>query len=66
VFAHTAGRHRHQEWLAFLRKIDREVSAELDIHIICDNDATHKHPKVISWLKGHPRFHLHLTPTSSS
>ena len=66
VFAHTAARHRHQEWLAFLRKIDREVSAELDIHIICDNYATHKHPKVISWLKGHPRFHLHLTPTSSS
>ena len=66
VFAHTAARHRHQEWLAFLRKIDREVSAELDIHIICDNYATHKHPKVITWLKRHPRFHLHLTPTSSS
>ena len=66
VFAHTAARHRHQEWLAFLRKIDREVSAELDIHVICDNYATHKHPKVITWLKRHPRFHLHLTPTSSS
>ena len=66
VFAHTAARHRHQEWLAFLRKIEREVSAELDIHVICDNYATHKHPKVITWLKRHPRFHLHLTPTSSS
>ena len=66
VFAHTAARHRHQEWLAFLRKIDHEVSAEFDIHIICDNYATHKHPKVITWLKRHPRFHLHLTPTSSS
>jgi transposase len=66
VFAHTAARHRHQEWLAFLRKIEREVSPELDIHIICDNYATHKHPKVIAWLKRHPRFHMHLTPTSSS
>jgi transposase len=66
VFPHTAGRHRHQEWLAFLRKIEREVSPELDIHIICDNYATHKHPKVIAWLKRHARFHLHLTPTSSS
>ena len=55
-----------QEWLAFLRKIEREVSPELDIHIICDNYATHKHPKVIAWIKRHPRFHLHLTPTSSS
>ena len=66
VSAHTATRHRHQEWLAFLRKIDREVSAEFEIHIICDNYATHKHPKVITCLKRHPRFHLHLTPTSSS
>lgn len=66
VFAHAAARHRHQEWLAFLRKIDREVSPELDIHIICDNYATHKHPKVTTWLKRHPRFHFHFTPTSSS
>jgi transposase len=65
IFAHTAARHRHQEWLAFLRKIEREVSPELDIHIICDNYATHKHPKVIAWLQRHPRFHLHLTPSSS-
>jgi transposase len=66
VFAHTARRHRHQEWLAFLRKIEREVPAELDVHLICDNSATHKHAKVLAWLKAHPRFHLHFTPTSSS
>jgi hypothetical protein len=66
VFAPTATRHRHQEWLSFLRKIERQVSPELDIHLICDNYSTHKHPKVIAWLKPHPRFHLHLTPTSSS
>ena len=67
VFAHTAERHRHQEWLAFLRRIEAEVSPPSSIFIIiCDNYATHKHPKVIAWLKRHPRFHLHLTPTSSS
>ena len=66
VFAHNDGRHRHQEWLAFLRKIEREVSLELDIHLICDNYDTYKHHKVIARLKGHVRFHLHLTPTSSS
>ena len=66
VFAHTAPRHRHQEWLAFLRKIDKEVAPELGLHIICDNYSTHKHAKVTAWLKRHPRFHLHFTPTSSS
>ena len=66
VFAHTAARHTHQQWLNFLRKIDGDVPAELDIHVICDNYATHKHPKVKSWLKRHARFHLHFTPTSSS
>ena len=50
----------------FLRKIEGEISPELDIHIICDNYATHKHPKVIAWLERYPRVHLHLTPTSSS
>jgi hypothetical protein len=52
-------RHRHQEWLAFLRKIDQAIAPELELHIICDNYATHKHAKVIGWLKRHPRFHLH-------
>ncbi|MDD5201267.1 MAG: IS630 family transposase, partial [Terrimicrobiaceae bacterium] len=66
VFAHTAPRHRHQEWLAFLRKIDAEVQSDLDIHIICDNYSTHKHAKIRAWLKRHPRFHLHFIPTSSS
>jgi len=59
-------RHRHQEFIKFLRLIDKQTPAELDLHLIVDNYATHKHPKVKSWLKRHKRFHLHFTPTSSS
>jgi len=59
-------RHRHQEWIKFLKLIDAETPEELDLHLIVDNYATHKHPKVKSWLKRHPRFHVHFTPTSSS
>ncbi len=59
-------RHRHQEWIKFLKQIDRETPADLDLHLIADNYATHKHPKVLSWLKRHPRFHMHFIPTSSS
>ncbi len=59
-------RHRHQEFIKFLRLIDRQTPADLDPHLIVDNYATHKHPKVKSWLKRHKRFHLHFTPTSSS
>lgn len=59
-------KHRHQEWIKFLKQIDAETPAELDLHLIVDNYATHKHPKVQSWLKRHRRFHLHFTPTSSS
>lgn len=59
-------RHRHQEFLRFLRQIDRETPAELDLHLIVDNYATHKHPRVKAWLQRHPRFHLHFTPTSAS
>jgi transposase len=59
-------RHRHQEWIKFLKLIDAETPTELDLHLIVDNYATHKHPKVKSWLKRHPRFHVHFTPTSSS
>jgi transposase len=59
-------RHRHQEWIKFLRQIDRETPAGLNLHLIIDNYATHKHPKVKAWLKRHPRFHFHFTPTSSS
>lgn len=59
-------RHRHQEFLAFLRKIDKTVPDGLDIHVILDNYATHKTPVIKSWLLKHPRFHLHFTPTGSS
>jgi transposase len=59
-------RHRHQEWLKFLRVIDDIVPAEKQIHMIVDNYATHKHPKVERWLSRHPRFHMHFTPTSCS
>lgn len=59
-------RHRHQEWLKFLRLIDAQTPAELDLHLIVDNYATHKHPKVRAWLTRHPRFHVHFIPTSSS
>ena len=59
-------RHRHQEFLKFLRTLDREFPPELDLHLILDNYRTHKHPNVEAWLAKHPRFHLHFTPTSSS
>jgi transposase len=59
-------RHRHQEFLKFLRLLDRQTPPDLDLHLILDNYATHKHPHVQRWLKRHPRFHLHFTPTSSS
>lgn len=59
-------RHRHQEFIRFLKKIDSETLAELDLHLIVDNYGTHKHPRVKSWIGRHPRFHLHFIPTSSS
>ena len=59
-------RHRHQEFLKFLRTLDREFPPELDLHLILDNYQTHKHAVVAAWLSKHPRFHLHFTPTSSS
>ena len=59
-------RHRHQEFIKFLKQIDAETPAGLDLHLIVDNYATHKHPKVKAWLKRHKRFHLHFIPTSSS
>lgn len=59
-------RHRHQEFLKFLQLIDRCTPAELDLHLIIDNYATHKHAKVKEWLAKHPRFHFHFIPTSSS
>ena len=59
-------RHRHQEWLKFLQLIDAQTPADRDLHLILDNYATHKHPKVQRWLAKHPRFYLHFTPTSAS
>jgi len=59
-------RHRHQEFIKFLKQIDAETPPELDLHLIVDNYATHKHPKVQAWLKRHRRFHMHFIPTSSS
>jgi transposase len=59
-------RHRHQEFIRFLKKIDGETPAEMDLHLIVDNYGTHKHPRVKTWIARHPRFHLHFIPTSSS
>jgi len=66
VIATCMKRHRHQEWIKFLKMIDEQTPAELDLHVIVDNYATHKHEKVKRWLKRHPRFHMHFIPTSSS
>jgi transposase len=59
-------RHRHQEWLKFLRVIDDVTPPDKELHLIADNYATHKHPKVQKWLARHSRFHVYFTPTSSS
>ena len=66
VLATCMRRHRHEEWLQFLRIIERSVPKDKDIHIIADNYATHKHPNVRRWLDRHARVHVHFTPTSSS
>jgi transposase len=76
IFSQTASKHTHKEWLAFLKQLDTQTPEELTLHLIIDNYATHKHPKVKSWLKwrndrqqrehGSARLVLHFTPTSSS
>jgi transposase len=66
VIGQCMKRHRHQEWIKFLKHIDASTNPKVDLHIICDNYATHKHPAVMAWLKRNPRFHLHFTPTSAS
>ena len=66
VIGQCMRRHRHQEFLRFLRIIDQQTPKTLDLHLILDNYATHKHDKVKLWLDKHPRFHLHFTPTSAS
>jgi transposase len=66
ILSRTEARHTHVEWLRFLKQIDHETPPDLDLHLIVDNYATHKHENVKSWLRKHPRFHLHFTPTGSS
>jgi len=66
IIADCMPRHRHQEWIKFLKKIDAETPQDLDLHLIVDNYATHKHPKVKNWLRRHKRFHVHFIPTASS
>ena len=66
IISQTGKRHTHAEWLKFLKHIDGETPKEQEFHLIVDNYATHKHPKVLRWLKRNPRFHMHFTPTSSS
>src|SRR6476659_1885385 len=66
VIGDCMARHRHQEFIRFLNKIDVEAPPHLDLHLIVDNYATHKHPRVKSWIRRHPRVHFHFVPTSSS
>src|ERR1700677_3433300 len=66
IIGECFSRHRHEEFLKFLRQVDRQTPPGLDLHLVIDNYATHKHPAVKVWLEKHPRFHLHFTPTSSS
>jgi putative transposase len=66
VLTQCKAKHRHQEFLAFLRHIEESVPQDLDVHLICDNYATHKHAKVRAWLARRERFHVHFTPTYSS
>jgi putative transposase len=66
VFTDCKARHRHQEFLGFLKQIDQAVPSNLDVHLVVDNYATHKHAKVRTWLGSRPRFHVHYTPTYSS
>ena len=66
VIGECQSRHRHQEFLRFLDRIDQSVGAGVDIHLVLDNYGTHKHPEVKKWLSARPRYHVHFTPTSSS
>jgi transposase len=66
VIGQCMSRHRHQEFIRFLNTINRQTPAEQDVHLIVDNYATHKHPKVCAWLGRHQRSHFHFTPTSAS
>jgi transposase len=66
VIGQCQGRHRHQEWLRFMRRLDREFPAGITLHLIMDNHGTHKSPDVVKWLARHPRFVCHFIPTGSS
>jgi putative transposase len=66
VITQCKPRHRHQEFLSFLQHLGHNVLTDLDVHLILDNYATHKHPKIKAWLARHPRYHLHFTPTYAS
>jgi transposase len=66
VYGLCQEKHRHQEWLKFLRLIDQTMPANKQIYLICDNSSTHKHARVQRWLETHKRFHVHFTPTSAS
>ena len=66
VLSHCKPRHRHQEFLRFLRRLDQEFSGPVPLHLVMDNYGTHQHASVRAWLKRHPRFVLHFVPTSSS
>jgi transposase len=66
VYGFCQERHLHQEWLKLLRLLNQTMPAHLDLHLIADNHATHKHPKVQRWFARHPRFRMHFTLTSAS
>jgi transposase len=66
VIGRCMQRHRHVEFIRFLNTVERQVAADKSIHVVLDNDATHKHPKVLAWLARHPRWTFHFTPTSAS
>jgi transposase len=66
VIGQCMPRHRHQEFLKFLKTIDRATPKHLDVHCVADNYGTHRHPNILAWLAAHPRFHFHFIPTSSS
>src|SRR5438093_443995 len=66
VIGRCMQRHRHLEFIRFLNAVERQVAADKTIHVVLDNYATHKHPKVLAWLSRHPRWTFHFTPTSAS
>ena len=66
MIGHCQPRHRHQEFVRFLEKIEAATDSDLPVHLILDNYGTHKHPEVKKWFAARPRYHVHFTPTSAS